>query len=348
MPTQLQAVLPMFNETTVPKSAASPPQTCTTSLIDSPIPKMRGSPDQWTWIEVPKTGTVLGRRHPASATHAFQTPATSVVNSPKQVSTRVGFQEKNIGKTAESLTDSTTIATPTMNSIQRRKSPAAATRSGQGRKPHVTRGPTRVSTRVGVPGKFLPSNFLGKTADPANSVDTSIGTTSAGIVRRRQNPATGVDTSKASPVDVGIPSPGVSRDVACCDEGTKNTVRSKHLCCGRVEDKTVNQHRRGHEAEEAERRRSEGERERKSEGESSDRIQNELEPAIEIKTVETVETVSADGIGGRDGATMANGVTMATRNHSSFFMALAFGIVFGGGLFALRRKVSLNLMVVVV
>jgi len=122
----------------------------------------------------------------------------------------------------------------------------------------------------------------------------------------------------------------------------------KHSCCGRVEDKTVNQRRRGPEAEEAEKRRSEGERERKSEGESSDRIQNELEPAIEIKTVETVETVSADGIGGRDGATMANGVTMATRNHFSFFMALAFGIVFGGGLFALRRKVSLNLMVVVV
>ena len=111
-------------------------------------------------------------------------------------------------------------------------------------------------------------------------------------------------------------------------------------------DKTANQRRRGHEAREAEGRRSKGERGRTSEGESSDRIQNEWEPAIEMETVETVKTVSADSIGGRDGSTMGN---TATENHSSLYMALAFGSVFGGGLFAIRRKVSLlNLMVVVV
>ena len=114
-------------------------------------------------------------------------------------------------------------------------------------------------------------------------------------------------------------------------------------------DKTANQRRRGHEAREGEGRRSKGERGRKSEGESSDRIENELEPAIEMETVKpvkTVETVSAGSIGGRDGSTMGN---TATENHSSLYMALAFGRVFGGGLFAIRRKVSLlNLMVVVV
>ena len=109
----------------------------------------------------------------------------------------------------------------------------------------------------------------------------------------------------------------------------------KYLCCGRVKDKTVKQR--------------EGERGRKSEGESSGRIENESEPAIEMETVETMETVSADSICGRDGGTMGNGLTMVTVNHSSLSMALAFGIVFGGGLFAIRRKVSLlNLMVVVV
>ena len=70
--------------------------------------------------------------------------------------------------------------------------------------------------------------------------------------------------------------------------------------------------------------------------------------ATPVRWVVLLGSILVVGIGGRDGATMANGVTMATRNHSSFFMALAFGIVFGGGLFALRRKVSLNLMVVVV
>ena len=109
-------------------------------------------------------------------------------------------------------------------------------------------------------------------------------------------------------------------------------------------NKTVNQHRRGHEAREAERRQSEGEKRRKSEGESSGRIENKLETAIEMETVEpvkTVETVSADNIGGHDGSTMGNGLTTATVNHSSLSMALAFGIVFGDGFFAIRRKVSL-------
>ena len=121
----------------------------------------------------------------------------------------------------------------------------------------------------------------------------------------------------------------------------------KYSCCGRVKDKTVNQRRHGHEAEEAEGRRSESERGRKSRGESSDRVENELEPEIEMETVEAVDAVSADSIGGRDGGTMGNGLTMATVYHSSLSMALAFGIVFGGGLFAIRRtcKVSLNLMV---
>ena len=120
----------------------------------------------------------------------------------------------------------------------------------------------------------------------------------------------------------------------------------KYSCCGRMKDKTVNQRRRGHDVREAERRQSKGERERKSEDESSDRIENELEPAIEM---ETVETVDAGIIGGQDGGTMGNGLTTATVNHSSFPMALAFGIVFGGGFFAIRRKLSLlNLMVVVV
>ena len=109
----------------------------------------------------------------------------------------------------------------------------------------------------------------------------------------------------------------------------------KYTCCGRVKDKLVNQR--------------EGESERKSEEESSDRIENELKPAIEMETVEPVETGSADSIGGRDGGTMDNGLTMATVNRFSFPMALAFGIVFGGGLFSIRRKLSLNhLMVVVV
>ena len=113
-----------------------------------------------------------------------------------------------------------------------------------------------------------------------------------------------------------------------------------YSCCGRATDKAVKQR--------------EGERGRKSEGESSDRIENELKPPIEMETVETVETVetmetvSADSICGRDGGTMGNGLTTATVNHSSLSMALAFGIVFGGGFFSIRRKVSLKLMVVVV
>ena len=120
----------------------------------------------------------------------------------------------------------------------------------------------------------------------------------------------------------------------------------KYLCCGRMKDKTVNQRRRsGHEAEEAEGRRSKGERERKSE--SSGRIENRLGPAIKMEIVETVDAVSADSIGGRDGGTMDNGFTMAMVNHSSFPMALAFGIVFAGGGLAIRREFSLNLMVVV-
>ena len=123
----------------------------------------------------------------------------------------------------------------------------------------------------------------------------------------------------------------------------------KYSCCGRAKDKTVNQRRRGHDVREAKRRQSEGERGCKSKGESSDRIENELKPAIEMETVETVDAVSVDSIGGRDGGTMGNGLTTATVNHSSFPMALAFGIVFGGGFFAIRRKLSLlNLMVVVV
>ena len=92
-----------------------------------------------------------------------------------------------------------------------------------------------------------------------------------------------------------------------------------YSCCGRVKDKTVKQR--------------EGERGRKSEGESSDRIENELELAIEMETaepVEPVETVSADSIGGRDGGAMGNGLTMATLNLFSLSMALAFSIVFGG------------------
>ena len=107
-----------------------------------------------------------------------------------------------------------------------------------------------------------------------------------------------------------------------------------YSCCGRVKDKTVKQR--------------EGERGRKSEGESSDRIENRLGPAIKMEIVETVDAVSADSIGGRDGGTMDNGFTMAMVNHSSFPMALAFGIVFGGGFFAIRRKLSLLNLVVVV
>ena len=108
----------------------------------------------------------------------------------------------------------------------------------------------------------------------------------------------------------------------------------KYSCCGRVKGKTVNQR--------------EGERGRKSEGESSDTIENELKPAIEMETVETVDVmVSADSIGGRDGGTTGNGLTMATVNHSSLSMALAFGIVFAGGGLAIRREFSFNLMVVV-
>ena len=122
----------------------------------------------------------------------------------------------------------------------------------------------------------------------------------------------------------------------------------KYSCCGRAKGKTVNQRRRGHDVREAEGRRSEGERGRKSEDESSDRIENELKPAIGMENVETVDAVLVDSIVGRDGGTMGNGLTTATVNHSSLSMALAFGIVFGGGFFAIRRKVSLlNLMVVV-
>ena len=119
-----------------------------------------------------------------------------------------------------------------------------------------------------------------------------------------------------------------------------------YSCCGQVKDKTVNQRRRGHDVREAKRRRSKGERERKSE--SSDKIENRLGPAIKMEIVETVDAVLADSIVGCDGGTMGNGLTTATVNHSSLSMALAFGIVFGGGLFAIRRKVSLKLMVVVV
>ena len=54
-----------------------------------------------------------------------------------------------------------------------------------------------------------------------------------------------------------------------------------------------------------------------------------------MKNVETMETVPGS-IGGRDGGTLGNGFTMATVNHSSFPMTLAFDIVFGGGLFAIR------------
>ena len=67
-----------------------------------------------------------------------------------------------------------------------------------------------------------------------------------------------------------------------------------------------------------------------------------------METVETVDVmVSADSIGGRDGGTTGNRLTMATVNHSSLSMALAFGIVFAGGGLAIRREFSLNLMVVV-
>ena len=106
-----------------------------------------------------------------------------------------------------------------------------------------------------------------------------------------------------------------------------------YSCCGRVKDKTVKQR--------------EGERGRKSEGESSDRIEIELIPAIGVETVETMETVPGR-IGGRNGGTIGNGLTMATVNHSSLSVALVFGIFFGGGP-SIRRKLSLNhLMIVVV
>ena len=72
------------------------------------------------------------------------------------------------------------------------------------------------------------------------------------------------------------------------------------------------------------------------------------ERGVNVGRADDGELGGALGGSGDDGGTMGNGLTTATVNHSSFPMALAFGIVFGGGLFAIRRKVSLSLMVVVV
>ena len=168
MPTKLQAVFLVSKETIAAKSTSSSPQTCTASIIIDNL-KMRGSPDQLTWL-LPKTGTVVGRRHLAAATHAFQALPASGANSPKRVSTRVVVQGGNSGQTAESLTDPTSIGTPGMSSTQRQQNPAAATCSGQERLPRVTRSPTRIFTRVGFRVIFwvkLPIQFIQGCTQPA-------------------------------------------------------------------------------------------------------------------------------------------------------------------------------------
>jgi len=42
-----------------------------------------------------------------------------------------------------------------------------------------------------------------------------------------QRPTTAADVGQGSPVGVDVPSPGVSRDVACCNEGTRERVQAR-------------------------------------------------------------------------------------------------------------------------